>query len=454
MDSHSSSPRIAEQAASIPNVTASEDTKSNVAASVELEELYLRNTIFGPCGISAKNTSNTMAGAGQFTFDSNIGSSNKNNNTSNSNNNNNNNTIINNSDNHTNPAASASMFLMDFLDFDSKHDWNAHGSLPNFEARDNTFVNMAENIPEESSPAMSLCTPALVASHSPLGFDEFSFDDFTPSPSTAFESPFEEALGASQSPLEEFDYGFDVGHHDFGHDFQLFPTEIKALVTVEATHTLEATTTLEQLLMHPAPGQPNSSFVFDVKQSPHDPRLEDFMPPPTTSASPSVAESFTKAKILGQDVQVPDRRVAVRKVTQSPTKPGFQPTRRTRRRRITTEEASRVVPEDDPNGRARYQCKVCNKTFSRPFNLRSHRAIHEGFKPYACHESTAKGPCTWSFARRHDLERHIKSRHLAVKFYECSTCGVKCTRSDAFKRHLSNSVNCGTNQDAYQVSHM
>ncbi|ORZ18237.1 hypothetical protein BCR41DRAFT_285999, partial [Lobosporangium transversale] len=86
--------------------------------------------------------------------------------------------------------------------------------------------------------------------------------------------------------------------------------------------------------------------------------------------------------------------------------------------------------------KARYKCSECDKTFSRPFNLRSHRATHLGVKPFLCTQTNEKGDtCSWAFARRHDLERHVRSRHSQGNLFQCKTCGQKCTRSDALKRH-------------------
>ncbi|KAG0035116.1 hypothetical protein BGZ81_000670 [Podila clonocystis] len=390
MDSHSS-PRLAEQTSvAQPSVDFSlyEDSRNPfVATAMDTpQEHYLQNSIFGR-GISVKITNNTTT-TGPITSHGDDGSNaapsysfthfgNKVN-TANNNNNNNHN---------SNTAApvnivSGNMFLMDMFDietdpvYDSKDDWDPVNLTALYMGHNETIVTMEHT--QEYSPAMSLCTPALDNTHSPYGFDGLGFDDFSCSPSTAFESPYEESLGASQSTLDNFAHSFTLGGQQ---DFELFPD-------VKSSHTKssDATTTLEQLLI--------------------------------------------------------------------PTKPGFQPAPRIRRRRVTSEESARIVPEDDPTGRARYKCNVCDKTFSRPFNLRSHRAIHEGLKPYACTEVGTKGPCSWSFARRHDLERHVKSRHTATKSYLCMTCGAKCARSDAFKRHLSKNAACQVEQDVYQVSHM
>ncbi|KAF9348705.1 hypothetical protein BGX26_012912 [Mortierella sp. AD094] len=124
----------------------------------------------------------------------------------------------------------------------------------------------------------------------------------------------------------------------------------------------------------------------------------------------------------------------------------IDPLKKRRRRRITTEEASRVIiggSEDDPNARARYKCSECDKTFSRPFNLRSHRATHAGLKPYKCtHVHSSGEKCHWEFARRHDLDRHMSSRHSFEKPFKCVTCGATCGRNDSLKRHYEKNPIC------------
>ncbi|KAI9236605.1 MAG: hypothetical protein BYD32DRAFT_357520, partial [Podila humilis] len=53
----------------------------------------------------------------------------------------------------------------------------------------------------------------------------------------------------------------------------------------------------------------------------------------------------------------------------------------------------------------RYECPLCNRFYTRPFNLRSHMLVHEDKKPFACEL------CDSRFTRRHDMVRHVKTRH-------------------------------------------
>ncbi|KAF9348127.1 hypothetical protein BGX26_000428 [Mortierella sp. AD094] len=335
---------------------------------------------------------------------------------------------------------------------------NNNNSLWDFIPSDDQIAAAAAtglDLTPELSPSMSLCSPAVNSVNSPFGFDGLGFDDFSPSPSLSWESPFEESLGSEHIICESsgFEFDFHANVPDMNmFDFQLFP---------DAT---SESTTLKKLSM----AQPTfaENELLTIKESPFEAHIDCPPTPACESISPAALgcfpDSFSTAKSLGQDIQAPIEGVAPRKPVQSPTKPGFQANKRRRRRRITTEEAARVIPEEsqnDPNAKARYKCEQCDKTFSRPFNLRSHRSTHIGLKPYPCAHVNADGEtCHWSFARRHDLARHMRSRHSKSNMYTCKTCGAQCTRTDAFKRHLARNAACGEatseDQDMDQVSHL
>ncbi|KAF8936799.1 hypothetical protein BGZ47_009321 [Haplosporangium gracile] len=279
----------------------------------------------------------------------------------------------------------------------------------------------------ELSPEMSNYSPAVDTVGSPYTYDPLGTFGDAASPSVDWHSPIEDPLAA----LNHFEADFDCSFPPEAvwaaqQDFELFPTykDESAKLKELLMDSQSATTAMSVL-----------SALPTIKESPAEPTFGAF--------SPVLSDT----------------------VTQSPTKVGFQPPKKTRRRRVTSEEASRVIPTDqmgDPNAKPRYKCSECGKTFSRPFNLRSHRDTHSGFRPFECPHKDKNGfKCKWSFARRHDLERHIVSKHTKGKNFQCRTCGVECTRSDAFKRHLARNEQCNAAEaaadmelDSDQVSHL
>ncbi|KAF9083828.1 hypothetical protein BGX29_002884, partial [Mortierella sp. GBA35] len=86
---------------------------------------------------------------------------------------------------------------------------------------------------------------------------------------------------------------------------------------------------------------------------------------------------------------------------------------------------------ESKSNKDRFVCHIpgCGRTFSRPFNLKSHGMTHETLRPYACNQ------CDKTFARIHDRDRHLKG-HLVEKAHFCVVCLGRFARQDAVTRHL------------------
>jgi len=87
---------------------------------------------------------------------------------------------------------------------------------------------------------------------------------------------------------------------------------------------------------------------------------------------------------------------------------------------------------------ANYQCHLCDKKFTRPYNLRSHLRTHTDERPFVC------SICGKVFARQHDRKRH-EGLHTGEKKFVCKGnlkigqswgCGRKFARADALGRHF------------------
>ncbi|KAJ3202937.1 hypothetical protein HK099_001658 [Clydaea vesicula] len=69
------------------------------------------------------------------------------------------------------------------------------------------------------------------------------------------------------------------------------------------------------------------------------------------------------------------------------------------------------------------------KTFTRPYNLKSHyKSAHTLERPYECEE------CGQTFVRKHDLKRH-SNLHQGERPFKCPVCFKSFARADALTRH-------------------
>ena len=73
-------------------------------------------------------------------------------------------------------------------------------------------------------------------------------------------------------------------------------------------------------------------------------------------------------------------------------------------------------------------CNICDKRFTRSFDLKRHKLTHEGIKPFECDQ------CEKGFTQTTLLKTH-KLSHEGIKPFTCDKCDKRFTHSSNLKRH-------------------